>query len=105
MVGVFPLTCVAGRTGRVGETGAGATGSLGGGSSSDMPTDHDRYVLPTESEAVIQCDVALCFASFVGDVVEIAEWIWIFVVDRWGQNIVTDRQQAHDELGDSRGGD
>ncbi len=61
--------------------------------------------MAAEAEAVVECVLDLAGAGFVGDVVQIAQRIGIFVIDcRW-QDAVTHRQEAHNHLGDSRCGD
>ena len=58
----------------------------------------DGDVLAAKAKAVRQRDLAISFASDVGDVIEITKRIRIFVIDRRRQDFVANRHQANDQF-------
>src|SRR2546421_12587325 len=67
------------------------------------PAEHDRGVVAAEAERVRDTATHVCLAGLVRDVVEIALWIGILVVDRRRQAAAVDRERREDRLHRARG--
>src|SRR5205085_4523898 len=72
---------------------------------SAKPSDHQRDVLASEAKRVAEYEVARSLAGGVGNIVEVAVGVGVFVVDRGRQHVVANGHEAYDHLGHAGSGD
>src|SRR5687767_6507583 len=84
----------------VGEAGMVDAGSACDTHLTSKPTHNERDILPAEAKAVGEGEGEGGGAGLVGDVVEVAVGVGVFVVDRGREDAVADGEEADDHLGD-----
>ena len=67
--------------------------------------DDERDILTAEAEAIVERDVAGCFAGDVRHIIEVAERIRVFVIDGGWQNSIANGHQANNQFGNAGSSD